>query len=324
MSDRLRLAVENGHVALPEGQILVLNAPSPSGLSVLDPAKTHIWARTASAQAAFELAGWQTGASRSAIDGAIVILSRAKDEQRACLRYARGVTAGPIIIDGDKTNGVDAMYRELRKRAEVSEAWSKAHGKVFTVNGGNFDDWPDLAPQLGDDGWWRAPGSFSAEGPDKASVFLTQHLPPLSGSVVDLGAGWGFLSAAILESPNVTTIYLVEDHNLSAAAAQRNITDPRAMICAADALTWRPPEKVDHVVTNPPFHAGRKANPKLGQAFIQAAARMLKPQGQLWLVANRHLPYEATLKDAFKSIELHAETPSFKIFHATSPKRRKA
>ena len=49
----------------------------------------------------------------------IVFAPRARDDQRALIRLAREMTGGPIIVDGAKTDGIDALYRELRGRAEV-------------------------------------------------------------------------------------------------------------------------------------------------------------------------------------------------------------
>ncbi len=327
MSDRLRLAVENGHVVLPEGNILVLDARRDSDLSFLDPLRTRVHSQSFVDSIALSEAGWQEKWPLPDYAAAIIFLPRARDAQKGSIRYARSQTDGPIVIDGNKTDGVEALLRELKERAEVSEPWSKSHGKVFTVTGGDFDDWPLPEPYHADDGWWRAPGVFSADGIDPGSAFLAENLPKsMSGIVVDHGAGWGFLSCAILLRDGVTKVHLVEDQMVALHAAMRNIGsnhDLRAAYHHADALTWRPEAPVDHVVTNPPFHVGRAADPSLGQGFIRAAAAMLKPKGQLWLVANRHLPYEQTLKDAFRTVELYAENPSFKIFHATSPKRRK-
>ncbi len=76
----------------------------------------------------------------------------------------------------------------------------------------------------------------------------------------------------------------------------------------------------DHAVTNPPFHTGRTGTPELGQAFIRAAARMLKPKGRLWLVANRHLPYEQALEEAFASQQTVEQTAGFKVIRAERPR----
>ena len=74
-------------------------------------------------------------------------------------------------------------------------------------------------------------------------------------------------------------------------------------------------------MSNPPFHAGRAADPALGQRVIGVAARSLTPGGTLALVANRHLPYERTLADAFGQVQTVAEAQGFKVFHAQKPIR---
>jgi 16S rRNA (guanine1207-N2)-methyltransferase len=71
----------------------------------------------------------------------------------------------------------------------------------------------------------------------------------------------------------------------------------------------------------PPFHLGRTADPALGRAFITAAARVLAPSGSLWMVANRHLPYESTLAASFAKVEEIAGDTRFKVLHATRPAR---
>ena len=67
------------------------------------------------------------------------------------------------------------------------------------------------------------------------------------------------------------------------------------------------------MIANPPFHQGRAAEPDLGAAFIAAAARILTPAGRLLMVANRQLPYEATLDAAFRHWEKLAEDGAYKV-----------
>ena len=54
-------------------------------------------------------------------------------------------------------------------------------------------------------------------------------------------------------------------------------------------------------------------------AFIRAAARLLHASGALWLVANRHLPYEETLQAWFLQVEEMPGTGAFKVFRASRP-----
>ncbi len=253
----------------------------------------------------------------------ILCLTRARSEAQALVAAAMAQTDGLVIVDGQKTDGADSMLKALRGRVNVSAPISKAHGKIFWTQGGaDFSDWA-AGPVLHAGGFWTAPGVFSADGVDPASEMLVQVLPEaMAGSVADLGAGWGYLSAHIL-TRGVKSVHLVEAHDMALQCARHNVTDPRAQFHWADATSWSPPELVDAVVMNPPFHTGRTADPSLGRAFIAAAARVLKPHGALWMVANRHLPYEDALTSAFtKVVDLDGDA-RFKLVRAERPKRKR-
>ena len=77
----------------------------------------------------------------------------------------------------------------------------------------------------------------------------------------------------------------------------------------------------DFIVTNPPFHQGRADLPQIGRAFIVAAAAALQPGGRFWLVANRHLPYEAELAKHFKRVHCVVEAKGFKVMEAVKGKK---
>jgi 16S rRNA (guanine1207-N2)-methyltransferase len=48
---------------------------------------------------------------------------------------------------------------------------------------------------------------------------------------------------------------------------------------------------------------------------------MLAPDGGLWLVANRHLPYDAVLADCFLEFKDVAGDGAFRVIHAIKPRR---
>ena len=77
------------------------------------------------------------------------------------------------------------------------------------------------------------------------------------------------------------------------------------------------PRRYDAIVSNPPFHAqGAGERVDIGRAYIASAAAALKPGGRLWLVANRHLPYEAALAAGFASVRTLAQQDGFKVVEA--------
>lgn len=257
---------------------------------------------------------------------AIVCLPRSREAARALIAQAAAEVAsgGWVAVDGQKTDGIDTALKDLRARVDLSDSLSKAHGKLASFRAGpDLSDW--LAKPVKVDGFQTLPGVFSSDGPDRGSVLLAGALPAkLSGKVADLGAGWGYLAAEILKRPGVKRLDLVEAEADALACARVNITDPRARFHWADATTWRPETLLDAVVMNPPFHTGREADPGLGAAFIRAARRMLAPDGSLWMVANRHLPYDAVLSDSFLFHEEVAGDGAFRVIHATKPRRAKS
>ena len=324
-ASRLRLALDSGALEFaPEGQIAVVGALKGDDLSDLPKDRLQIVQRHYPDHAFFADQGFdvvtEVGGPYVA---AIVRLPRAKAEARAMMAGVAAVTEGPLVVDGQKTDGVDSYLKDMRRRGDVGEVISKAHGKLFVVTSAELSEWLRVDQPLVEGRFRTGPGVFSADGVDPGSRALAEALPPrLKGRVVDLGAGWGYLSDAVLQREGVVSVDLVEADHAALDAARQNIVDERASFHWADALTYRPKAAVDHVVMNPPFHQGRAVDARLGQDFIRAAAAMLEPKGQLWLVANRHLPYETVLAEAFRSVQPLAHTSSFKLFHATSPKRR--
>ena len=328
-SVRLNFALESAAFALPEtGPVVVFRPRAGDDLSALPKDRVQIITGFRPDFDLFTQQGYacapQPGPALAG-GAAVVCLPRAKAEARALLAAAVAAVppGGLIIVDGQKTDGVDAIYKDLRARVPVGEAVSKAHGKAFAFAATALPaEWAAAPAQVA--GFTTAPGVFSADGPDRGSAMLAAVLPPkLPSRVVDLGAGWGYLSHHILQREGVKELHLVEADLAALDCARINIADPRAQFHWADATTWQVPHLAGAVICNPPFHVGRDPDPMLGVAFLRAAARMLAPDGALWLVANRHLPYDPALRALFRTIEDVGGDAAFRLIRAAHPDRRK-
>jgi 16S rRNA (guanine1207-N2)-methyltransferase len=317
---RVSIALSQGLFELPEGSG-ILNAPGDLDLGIPVQASTSYYPDFARLTAR----GITTTATpEGAYPGAVVQCHRARLVSFDLLRQAVEKTAigGLIAINGAKTDGIEAIAKQVRSRFDGTEVFSKAHGKLVWFHRPetlpDMSDWTAKPFQIAGD-WHSYPGIFSSDAIDKGSAFLAENLPTLYGRVADLGAGWGYLSRHILMNEKVDALDLFEADYHAVEAAKLNVTDTRATFRWTDALEVTV-KGYDTVVMNPPFHTTRKPDPALGQAFIRKAARMLSPKGGLWMVANRNLPYEAELDACFQLVKPIAQNGGFKVIHATRPK----
>jgi 16S rRNA (guanine1207-N2)-methyltransferase len=327
--DRWTLALESGEMAWPEtGRVLVMRARGDAGLNALGAARVQAVQGFLPDHMRLQARGIDAVvAPDGQYAAALVQIVKSKAETLSLIAAAMAHVdpGGVIAVDGQKTEGIAAVLKVVKNQLPVMGTMSKAHGKLFWLTRpervpAGISDWA-VMPARVDGGWLTAPGMFSPAGPDAGSELLAALVPQLKGDVADLGAGWGYLAASLLkEQAEIETLDLIEAEWSALEAAKLNVTDPRARFLWADATRIVPDRRYNAVITNPPFHTGRAAEPALGQAFIASAARMLKPSGQFFMVANRHLPYEATLKEHFATGTLLAELGGYKLYQAGKPK----
>ncbi|MDV4169426.1 class I SAM-dependent methyltransferase [Rhodovulum sp. FJ3] len=323
MSDsRLTLAASAGLIPVTSGlRIAVYRARSTTDLSAFSDGEITVFQGFKPDFDALSARGFTClPEPEGAFDAALICVPRSKAEARHLIHDALGrVNGGPVIVDGHKTDGIDSLLKDCRKHLSADPAFSKAHGKVFVVRGeaDAVADWHQTPREIAD-GFTTVAGVFSAEKIDKGSAALLDALPRgLKGAVADFGAGWGYLSRHVLaENDKIERLFLLEAEHAALSCARVNVTDPRADFIWFDVARDTAPMRFDTIIMNPPFHVSRAGDPDIGIAFLQAAARALTPTGQLFLVANRHLPYEKDLTNLFRDVEEIGGTSGFKVLHA--------
>ncbi len=325
--DRWTLAIEGGEFEPPDGPVLVMHARADSDFVSLGqvtcvqgfaPDYDRLAARGETVMVEPE----------GSYAAALVQITKSRAGTLSAIAEALGhiPPGGLLMVDGQKDEGIEAIVKQLRLVFEVDGVMSKSHGKLAWLR--RPADMPQqvvnwiVAPEPGMHGYLTIPGGFSVDGPDRGSELLVALLPELKGRVADWGAGWGYIAGEILaEQETIDSLDLIEADHGMLEAAKINIDDPRATFHWADVTRFTPDAPYDAILCNPPFHTGRRADPGLGRAFIQSAARNLASKGRFFMVANRHLPYEDTLKAVFGTGRMLGELEGYKIYEAARPKK---
>lgn len=264
-------------------------------------------------------------------DLALILASRHRGENEMRLAQAieRVKPGGLVVMAGGKTEGISSLRKRLQKAVPLNGHLAKNHGEVFWFErSAEVTEWAKLvrtelqAAESVDGRFETAPGMFSHDRVDAGSRLLAESLPvDLKGEAADFCAGWGYLSAALVERAlAIRSIDLYEADHASLEAARRNLA--RIALPIPSEFFWQDltSEALDRryhvIVMNPPFHQGRAAEPDLGQAMIRTAHKALKISGQLFVVANRGLPYDRTLKTVFRQVEELAADKTFRVWRA--------
>jgi len=265
----------------------------------------------------------------------LCLLTKHKAENRANIARAWALLepGGLLVCSGANALGAGSIEREVDRAVGLDGHLSKHQARTFWLriprDGGappaTLAEWlSDGGPQpVADSGFVARAGCFSTDHVDKGSHILAECFPEgMAGRVADLGAGWGYLGVRLLQRfPAVTGLDLYEGEALALADAQTNVerlTPPSAGLVRyhwQDVCAGLPDvAPYDWIVSNPPFHDGRRADPAIGQAFITSAWKAIRRRGKFLLVANRNLPYEAELRRRFRSVELIREAEGFKVY----------
>jgi 16S rRNA (guanine1207-N2)-methyltransferase len=256
----------------------------------------------------------------------IMLPGKSKDETLGWFALAKDrlASGGRILAAMPNTAGAGRFEKELANAAGHIVSIQKHKCRAFhacldTADEEIFNHWRELGKPRKISGFTVEAGIFSSDHIDPGSQLLANHLPAhLHGAVADLGAGWGFLSHAVLERcSRITRLDLFEADARALACAHKNLASfPQEIGFHWHDVTTGLPGVYDAIVMNPPFHTGQKTDVDLGRAFLRVALASLRRGGKLLLVANRQLPYEAVLETSGLAWRKVAEDKIYKLLFA--------
>jgi 16S rRNA (guanine1207-N2)-methyltransferase len=227
---------------------------------------------------------------------------------------------GVLIAAGPNDAGGKSAARDVKALFGSVNERSKAHQRVVVaIKPQAMPDLGDITPSSfvsGPRSYYTYPGVFAADRLDVGSAELIAALPDVRGMrVLDIGGGAGVLTGVVCDA-GAAAVDVIDVDALAVNAMQRTFVDDTQVRVAwgdvLDGLPWD--AQYDVVVTNPPFHAGKRTDDSMVQAFLAAAARHLRPRGELYLVANVFLVYEPLLQRYFGEVVQVRATKSFVVW----------
>ena len=243
---------------------------------------------------------------------------------------------GELILLGDKGEGVRTYARKAElclggKRDETKLGGSSWCARIPRQDPAgdcpDSQDYPQLRPACRDDRfeYWAKPGLFGWNKIDQGSALLIEHLStmleaplPVTGSLLDLGCGFGYLA---LNAAGPDTELICTDNNAAALLACRHNLERaglNAQVLASDAGDSIQ-QKFTTLVCNPPFHSGFSVDGDLTDRFLEAARRLLAPDGTACFVVNQHIPLERKAEGLFAQITPWLDNGSFKLIRLRQP-----
>lgn len=165
---------------------------------------------------------------------------------------------------------------------------------------------------------------FSREDLDEGTRLLLQHFPkigPGPRTIIDLACGNGVLGLAAARRAPEAEVYCVDESFMAVWSAREtfrvNELGGRGYFLAGDGLEDFEKESADLILCNPPFHYQNAQTLEIALNLFDQARKVLRPTGELWVVANRHLGHHKSLAARFATVRTAALNERFIVLRAT-------
>ncbi|BDR12642.1 methyltransferase [Vibrio sp. STUT-A11] len=170
------------------------------------------------------------------------------------------------------------------------------------------------------------PNVYSGESLDLGARFMLQHLPQDASitHIIDLGCGNGVLSVKAGQLNRNARLTCVDESFMALESARQNLLDNlgegRDIQCIANnCLDGFEHDSCSLIMCNPPFHQQQAITDHIAWQMFCDSKQVLNKGGQLLVIGNRHLGYDAKLKRLFgaNNVKLVASNNKFVILQAT-------
>lgn len=254
---------------------------------------------------------------------AVIVLPKSGERLDMLLRALAGQRREPLEVwlVGPVRGGIRGGVTRLAGHADdVEQIDSARHCKLFRarLRPGPAVTLEDFARR------WREqdltlvsyPGVFSHARLDEGSLELLPLIDDGERRVLDIGCGYGLLSACLARAGAAVTSV---DRSATAVAATTDTLSANGLageVRGGDLYQPVNGERFREIWTNPPFHEGTRRTLDVTERLIRGAPEHLSADGMLTLVCNHGLSYDVLLRAAFRRVELLRQTRRFLVYRA--------
>ncbi|HKV02624.1 MAG TPA: methyltransferase, partial [Ktedonobacteraceae bacterium] len=252
----------------------------------------------------------------------VAVMNMLYQPSNAWLIYGLQVTGyalkpgGRLYVVGAKDRGVLSMAKRMQtlfgnvKTLEISKGQ-----RVLCSQKMDQGTWSPDSGQI------SLVSTIFAEGKlDEGTRLLIEALEVHTTEVaLDIGCGAGFIGLHIARLASKGQVTML-DASLVAVDMARHRAEQGGLtnvqVLPSDGVQAVQAQRFDLVVTNPPFHLAGIQTTEIAERFMREAAQVLRPRGRFYVVANRFLKYEPTLRACFKTVEEVGGNTRFKVLRA--------
>lgn len=170
------------------------------------------------------------------------------------------------------------------------------------------------------------PNLFSSRKLDIGTRFFLDYLSDRNFDsnikhIIDVGSANGVLGLSLISKFSGIKLWLTDIsysayESACATISENNFNSENIEVIVDNSLDYFQTSFADLIVLNPPFHQNHKVSISTSLSIFVECARVLKDDGELLVIANKHLGYHKHLSSIFPNVDIVQHNDKFMIISA--------